>query len=95
MPITQPSSERPARQPQAESQRKGPRQAPPRPRGGLPAAYCVLPAEETAMTDKSPHDAHSAKKSGKALKAKRSERREKEQAAAQMQQLMHPRKQGR
>ena len=46
------------------------------------------------MTDKSPHDAHSAKKSGKALKAKRSERREKEQAAVQMQRLMHPRKQG-
>ncbi|MBB3086486.1 hypothetical protein [Geodermatophilus sabuli] len=45
------------------------------------------------MTDKSPHDAHSAKKSGKALKAKRSERREKGQAAAQMQRLMHPRKQ--
>jgi hypothetical protein len=46
------------------------------------------------MTDKSPHDAHSAKKSGKALKAKRTERKEKQDAAAQMQRLMHPRKQG-
>jgi hypothetical protein len=46
------------------------------------------------MTDKSPHETHSAKKSGKALKVKRNERREKEQAAAQMQRLMHPRKQG-
>jgi hypothetical protein len=46
------------------------------------------------MTDKSPHDNHSAKKSGKALKAKRTERREKQNATAQMQQLMHPRKHG-
>jgi hypothetical protein len=46
------------------------------------------------MTDKSPHDVHSAKKSGKALKAKRTERKEKEQATAQMQRLMHPKKQG-
>jgi hypothetical protein len=46
------------------------------------------------MTDKSPHEVHSAKKSGKALKAKRNERREKEQSAAQMQRLMHPKKQG-
>jgi hypothetical protein len=46
------------------------------------------------MTDKSPHATHSAKKSGTALKAKRTERREKQQAAAQMQRLMHPRKHG-
>ena len=46
------------------------------------------------MTDKSPHGTHSAKKSGKALKAKRTERKEQQDAAAQMQRLMHPRKQG-
>jgi hypothetical protein len=45
------------------------------------------------MADKSPHVQHSAKKSGKALKAKRNERKEKEQSAAQMERLMHPRKQ--
>ena len=45
------------------------------------------------MADKSPHATHSAKKSGKALKAKRTERKAKEQTAAQMERLMHPRKQ--
>jgi hypothetical protein len=44
------------------------------------------------MADKSPHDTHSAKKSGKSIKAKRTERKEKHDSAAQMQQLMHPRK---
>ena len=43
------------------------------------------------MTDKSPHATHSAKKSGKSLKEKRSERKEKQQAAAQMERLLHPR----
>ena len=46
------------------------------------------------MADKSPHMTHSAKKSGKAIKAKRTERKEKAQTTAQMQQLMHPRKNG-
>ncbi len=44
------------------------------------------------MADKSPHMTHSAKKSGKALKAKRTERKEKARTTAQMEQLMHPRK---
>jgi hypothetical protein len=46
------------------------------------------------MADKSPHDTHSAKKSGKALKAKRAARRAKQETGVQMQQLMHPRKDG-
>jgi hypothetical protein len=46
------------------------------------------------MTDKSPHETHSAKKSGKELKAKRTERKQKQRAAGEMQQLMHPRKEG-
>jgi hypothetical protein len=46
------------------------------------------------MGDKSPHATHSAKKSGKALKAKRTARRAKQDAGVQMQQLMHPRKNG-
>jgi hypothetical protein len=46
------------------------------------------------MADKSPHDVHSAKKSGKALKAKRNERKEKQETSAQIERLMHPRKQG-
>jgi hypothetical protein len=45
------------------------------------------------MADKSPHDVHSAKKSGKALKAKRNERKEKQETSAQIERLMHPRKQ--
>jgi hypothetical protein len=47
------------------------------------------------MTDKSPHQTHSAKKSGKELKAKRTERKEKQRAAGEMQQLMHPKREGR
>ena len=47
------------------------------------------------MTDKSPHQAHSAKKSGKEIKAKRTERKEKQRAAGEMQQLMHPKQEGR
>jgi hypothetical protein len=47
------------------------------------------------MGDKSPHTTHSAKKSGKALKAKRTERKEKARATAQMEQLMHPKREGR
>ncbi|SDD29842.1 hypothetical protein SAMN05660690_3923 [Geodermatophilus telluris] len=43
------------------------------------------------MADKSPHDDHTAKKSGKAVKARRSERKEKQQAASQVERLMHPR----
>ncbi|MCU1668430.1 MAG: hypothetical protein JWP40_1357 [Blastococcus sp.] len=45
------------------------------------------------MADKSPHVTHSAKKSGKALKVKRAERKEKADTTAQMDRLMHPRKQ--
>ena len=44
------------------------------------------------MADKSPHTTHSTKKSGKEIKAKRTERKEKARTTAQMEQLMHPRK---
>jgi hypothetical protein len=44
------------------------------------------------MADKSPHMTHSAKKSGKAIKAKRTERKEKAQTTAQLDQLLHPKK---
>jgi hypothetical protein len=64
------------------------------PRGATQRVACFCLQGRTAMTDKSPHETHSAKKSGKALKAKRTERKEKQDAAAQMQRLMHPRKQG-
>jgi hypothetical protein len=64
------------------------------PRGTTQRVACFWLQGRTAMTDKSPHETHSAKKSGKALKAKRTERKEKQDAAAQMQRLMHPRKQG-
>ncbi len=64
------------------------------PRGATQRVACFCLQGRTAMTDKSPHGTHSAKKSGKALKAKRTERKEKQDAAAQMQRLMHPRKQG-
>ena len=47
------------------------------------------------MADKSPHQVHSAKKSGKSVKEKRAEHKEKQQAAAQMDRLLHPRKTGR
>ncbi len=66
----------------------------PFPRGATQRVACFWLRGRTAMTDKSPHETHSAKKSGKALKAKRTERKEKQDAAAQMQRLMHPRKQG-
>jgi hypothetical protein len=46
------------------------------------------------MGDKSPHAPHSTKKSGKTLKAKRTERRAKQENTVQMQQLMHPHKNG-
>jgi hypothetical protein len=46
------------------------------------------------MGDKSPHDNHSAKKSSKTLKAKRTARRAEKGATVQMQQLMHPHKNG-
>ncbi len=64
------------------------------PRGATQRVACFCLQGRTAMTDKSPHGTHSAKTSGKALKAKRTERKEKQNAAAQMQRLMHPRKQG-
>ena len=44
------------------------------------------------MADKSPHATHSAKKSGKAIKVKRAEHKEKARTAAQLEQLLHPRK---
>ena len=47
------------------------------------------------MADKSPHDAHHPKKSGKALKVKREQRKQKQQSTAQLEQLLHPRKQPR